>query len=149
MSFTKWNPPVADDCNGLEMIANVIKLRQGPGRDFLFYGKMRRPAEIVNIPKMRWNYQGEDREIYAVFHSAWQSADNREAIVLANWTTQPQTINVRDKNLPESQSEQTTVIYHHSTDRAVASSPLAGMTREREITIAPLSCVMIEITTVS
>jgi hypothetical protein len=48
---------------------------------------------------MRWQHGGRDHHIPAVFHAAWQAPGGRFAVALANWTSEPQSVTVRDSRL--------------------------------------------------
>ena len=97
-NWAEWEPKVGSDRDSLEMIRTVTALRRGPGRDFLVYGRMARPAH-AETELLNWEHDGRSYEVPAVAHAAWQAPDGRFGIVLANWTTQTQTVNIADQRL--------------------------------------------------
>ena len=90
------------------MIRTVTALRRGPGRDYLVFGRMQRPAPIDGIETIRWEYDGKARAVPAVFQAAWQPPDSPAVggagsggfgVVMANWTSDEQTVTITDPRL--------------------------------------------------
>ena len=102
-NWAPWEPHVEDSALAFGMIRAVAALRRGPGKDFLVYGRMLRPAQVQGVQRVRWNFNGRANDLPAVFHSAWQAPDGRMAVVLANWTAQPQTVTLTDERLQAAQ----------------------------------------------
>ncbi len=99
-NWAPWEPKVGSDDDAVEMIRTVTALRRGPGKDFLVFGRMLRPAALEGIPTIEWT-QANAHRIPAVFHSAWQAPDGRVGVVLANWTSQDQAVSVTDPRLAD------------------------------------------------
>jgi hypothetical protein len=97
-NWAEWEPRVGHNAEALEMIRTVTAMRRGPGRDFLVYGRMQRPAEVAT-EIVRWEREGRFYEVPAVAHAAWQSPDGRHGVVLANWTAADQPVVVSDARL--------------------------------------------------
>jgi hypothetical protein len=98
-NWAPWQPVVGDPDKGLAMIRSVTALRRGPGKDFLVFGRMLRPAGVEDIPLIEWKQDGVTQRVPAVFHSAWQAPDGRTGVVLANWTDRDHVVTVRDDRL--------------------------------------------------
>lgn len=134
--WADWHPPVGSNDDALEMIRSVTAIRRGPGRDFLVYGRMQPPARIDSIETIRWQYDQRHCESPALFHAAWQSPTDVFAIVMANWTTEPQTITIIDPRLGKCA---TVHIAAQMLDSEVIDIGDEGAT----VTLPPLSCVLI------
>lgn len=106
-NWAEWEPKVGSNDDALEMIRTVTAMRRGPGRDFLVYGRMMRPARVEGIERIEWEWDGRWHSVDAVFHAAWQAPDTRIGIVLANWTTKDRTVTIRDKRLAKPASVHT------------------------------------------
>lgn len=98
-NWAEWEPKVGDNDAALEMIRTVTAMRRGPGRDFLVYGRMQRPAQVKDVDQVTWEWNGRRYEVPAVAHAAWQAPDGRFGVVLANWTTEPRGVTVCDGRL--------------------------------------------------
>jgi hypothetical protein len=83
------------------MIRAVTSMRRGPGKSYLVYGRMQKPVMAAGVDTVRWEYEGKERSIPAVFHEAWESQDGRFAVALANWTDRPRTVRLRDQRFGE------------------------------------------------
>ena len=144
--FAPWEPKVGSNEDALEMIRTVTALRRGPGKDFLVFGRMLKPAAVNGIQMMEWTHEGRQHRVPSVFHAAWQAPDGRFGIVLANWTTEKQTVIVKDTRLPGTKTGDAVVL--HTADRALRVAPLHGEEGHRTVALAPLSCAMIEVAAV-
>jgi hypothetical protein len=140
--FAPWEPKVGSDEDAFEMIRTVTVLRRGPGKDFLVFGRMLKPAAVNSIQVMEWTHEGRQHRVPSVFHAAWQAPDGRFGIVLANWTTEKQTVIINDTRLPGTKSGDAVVL--HTADRALRVAPLHGEEAHRTVALAPLSCALIE-----
>ncbi|MCE5237675.1 DUF6259 domain-containing protein [bacterium] len=98
VNWADWEPKVGNNANALEMMRVATALRRGAGRDFLVYGRMQRPAEVVTAT-CKWDHNGKHHAVPAVAHCAWQAPDGRHGVALANWTTEAQEITVCDARL--------------------------------------------------
>lgn len=98
-NWAEWEPKVGNNDDALEMIRTVTAMRRGPGRDFLVYGRMMRPARVEGIERIEWEWAGRRHSVDAVFHAAWQAPDGRPGIVLANWTAKDSTATIEDERL--------------------------------------------------
>lgn len=132
-NWAPWLPHVEDSDHAFRMIRAVNDLRRGAGKDFLVYGRMLRPAQINGIQMMEWTWRGRDHKIPAVFHSAWQAPDGRQAIVLANWTPDAQTVLIADDRLQAAPTL-------HVSDGEVHSITLARVGQAVEVMLPALSC---------
>ena len=136
-NWAPWEPRVEDSANAFKMIRAVSALRRGPGKDFVVYGRMLRPAQVDGIPMVEWNYNGRLNRIPAIFHSAWQAQDGRTALVLANWTAEAQTVMIHAGRLGhDALTLQVSAMEVH----AVA---LARMDQGVEVTLPALSCALL------
>jgi hypothetical protein len=137
MNWAPWEPKVGSDDDAVEMIRTVTALRRGPGKDFLVYGRMLRPATVAGIPTIEWTHGKRTHRIPAVFHAAWQAPDGRVGIVLANWTDQEQVIGVSDSQLDGS-------LMLHISGRELTSRDVPDAAGGIRITLPPLSCAVVE-----
>ncbi len=101
-NWAPWEPKMGNPQAGLEMLRTVTALRRGPGKDFLVFGRMLRPAQVDGIQTIAWNCNGRQNRTPAIFHSAWQAPDGRTGFVLANWTNRWWRVTLRDSRLAES-----------------------------------------------
>ena len=131
-----WEPKIGTDEDGLAMIRAVSALRRGPGKPFLVFGRMLRPAQVSGIPWVSWTYLQTPHRVPAVFHSAWQSPDGRFGVVLANWTKDARSVAVTDKRLG-----QAAVL--HLSGRQLQTSKATRQLTGFPITLPPLSCAVL------
>ena len=59
-NWAPWEPKVENSANAFEMIRVVTALRRGPGRDYLIYGRMLRPAGGQPDSNHRMELQGPE-----------------------------------------------------------------------------------------
>ena len=137
-NWAAWQPPVGSDDDALEMIRTITAMRRGPGREFLVFGRMQPPASIDGIETVRWQYDGRDREVPAVFHAAWQSPAGALGIVMANWTTHEQTVTIVDPRL----GQQATV---HTAGSTLISETIRITDDATTVPLPPLTCVLVEV----
>ncbi len=140
-NWAPWEPQVGNPDDGLEMLRTVTALRRGPGRDFLVYGRMLRPAQVEGIRTVEWAYHDRLHRIPAVFHSAWQAPDGRLGFVLANWTTKRQKVTVVDPRLASSGGRPR---LHLSARRRLTRQPVFAE-GWAVVSLPPLSCAVLEI----
>jgi hypothetical protein len=140
-NWAPWEPKVGDQQEGLEMIRTVTALRRGPGKDFLVYGRMLRPANIADIPIEAWEYNGKHHKIPAVFHSAWQAPDGRKGFILANWTDRDQNIVIKDPVIYDTGAQIRLMIFGKEKTIETLDSTLSQV----EIQLPPLSCAVVDI----
>jgi hypothetical protein len=137
-NWAPWEPRVGDDDDAVEVMRTALALRRGPGRDFLVFGRMQRPAAVSGIGVEEWEQASRLHRIPAVFHAAWQAPDRRHGVVLANWTTAPQRVTVRDDRLGAR------IEVHRVGDRlATRTRELATPGRPIRITVPPLGCALL------
>lgn len=98
-NWAPWEPKVGDTVAPLEMMRSVLSIRRGAGRPYLVYGRMERPAEVMGIPLVEWEYGGVPRRVPAVAHSAWSIPSGGTAVMLANWSDRDCELVVRDGRL--------------------------------------------------
>ena len=139
-NWAPWEPKVENSKNAFEMIRAVTALRRGPGRDYLVYGRMLRPARVKRIPTIEWNYKGRNNRIPAVFHACWQAPDGSVGVVLSNWTTTSQTVIIRQ---PDLQAVDADLIAHISGSE-LQTSPVKIKPKGIRLTLPPLSCSLVE-----
>lgn len=137
MTFAPWGPVVGNDADGLEMIRTVTALRRGPGRDFLVLGRMQKPGRVRDVQTVRWSDGKREHSVPAVFHALWQAPDGRLGVVLANWTTEAQTVTIEDDRLPAE-------VFCHVSGRRLTSVSMSGRPGERTLAMEPLSCALVE-----
>ncbi len=139
-NWAPWSPRVGNDNDGLAMIRAVTALRRGPGKDFLVFGRMLRPAEVSEIKTVSWTHEGRAHHIPAVFHAAWQAPDGRMGVALANWTTRRQTVRVRDGRLAATQSGR---VQTHVSGRRLRTLDASFNQGAVEVSLPPLSCALL------
>jgi len=69
------------------VMAQWVALYHGEGRPFLQHGRLLHPPRLESA---KIDYR--ERRLPAVQHNAFEAADGRRAVVLANGTAQPQTV---------------------------------------------------------
>jgi hypothetical protein len=136
INWAEWEPKVGDDRDSLEMIRAVTAMRRGPGRDFLVYGRMQRPAVIDGIPTIQWDFDGKHHAIPAVFHAAWTAPDGRFAVALSNWTN-----GARQVQLAEPRLGATYLL--HTSARGARNADIRQAGRSIKIELAPLSIAVV------
>jgi hypothetical protein len=135
-NWAPWQPDVGSDDDSLKMLRAATALRRGPGRDFLVFGRMLAPARIEGIRTMRWQHGGHDNQIPAIFHAAWQSPAGQFGVVLANWTGEPQEVEICEPRLGER------VVQHLSARTLEAREPAIADGRV-EVSLPPLGCALL------
>ena len=98
-NWANWEPRYENQDNAFAMIRSVLELRRGAGKEFLVFGRMIRPAQVDGIEAVEWEWRGRKNRIPSVFHSAWQTADGKPGVVLANWTDRERKVKVTDGRL--------------------------------------------------
>jgi O-glycosyl hydrolase len=98
---------------------------------------MLRPADVQNVNIIRWQQEGREHQIPAVFHAAWQAPDGRLGIVLANWTTETQEVRVVDERLGDK------VLVSVSVD-SLESRMLSSADGNFMVTLPKLSFILLE-----
>jgi len=136
-NWAPWEPPIGNNDDSLTVLRRTTALRRGKAKDFLVYGRMQRPADVSGIKTIRWQWGGRDHQIPAVFHSAWKSPQGRLGIVLANWTTEPQTVSVVDSRLNHQ------AVVSISSKELKSRVSLADHT-DLKVSLPPLSCALVE-----
>ena len=137
INWAPWEPQVGDNDEALTLLAAATALRRQAGKDFLVFGRMLPPAPIEAIKTMRWQYEGRDHQVPAIFHAAWQSPRQRFGLVLANWTREWQEARVLDPRLGRSDALHLAAGRVESTPYAVTGVPLT-------LHLPPLSCALLE-----
>lgn len=135
-NWAPWNPPVGNNDDSLEGLKRATALRRGKAKDFLVYGRMQRPAAVKGVTTMKWEYNGVLHHIPAVFHSAWHDPDGTFGLVLANWTTEAQTVQISDPRLGKQ--------FIESISASVMRSRVRRMSGEVSVSLPSLSCALIE-----
>jgi hypothetical protein len=139
-NWAPWEPRVENAANALEMIRRVTALRRGPGKDYLVYGRMLRPAEVSGILTVEWTFSGRNNRIPAVFHACWQAPDGSVGVALANWTTAAQTVSIQQAGLrarPDS-------LNVHIAGPELHSSQIEAAAGRIILTLPPISCALLE-----
>ena len=136
--WAPWYPQVGNNDDALQMIKVTTDLRRSKGKDFLVYGRMLRPAKVENIKIIRWQEGGNDHQIPAVFHAAWQAPDGRIGVVLANWTTEAQELCIIDERLGDK------VLETISSSDGLESKMLVSENGSFHVTLPGLSCILLE-----
>jgi len=136
--WAAWEPPMGDEDDTWEVFRTTTALRRGKAHDFLVYGRMERPANVGGIATKNWLAEKRENSIPAVFHAAWRSPNGRFGVVLANWTSEGQTVHVHDKRLGGQCMKTVSAKEMVSTTHAAGSS--------LEVSLPALSCVLLEAT---
>ena len=139
-NWAEWEPRVGNSRNGLAVIRAVTAMRRGAGRSYLVLGRMQKPAAVRGVRTVRWSFGGKRHALPAVFHAAWQGPDCRHAVVLANWTTEAQTVRVLDPRLGEELTE-------HTQARGAKRRKRAAPHGKVEVNVPPLAMVLLESST--
>jgi len=135
-NWAPWENPVGSNADSLRMLRVTTALRRGTGKDFLVYGRMEKPAVIEGIKTMRWQENGKDHQIPAVFHSAWTSPNGRFALALANWTNEAQDIELEDPRLGDAVTQ---IIAAEDPETRTRRAPSGRLT----VTLPALSCALV------
>ena len=138
--WAPWDVEAGSNDDAVEMLAATAALRRGPAADFLVYGRMMQPAQVGEVRTMRWQHDGKDHQIPAVFHAAWQAPDGRLGLVLANWTTETQEITVSDSRLGPT-------VTQHGSARGLDSQTRQTSSGELSVTLPALSCTLLDTAT--
>jgi len=133
-NWATWEPKVGSNDDSLEMIRTVTAMRRGPGRDFLVFGRMQRPA-LLQCEIMRWTHNENNYEVPAVAQGAWTAPDGRFGIVLANWTTETQKVAINDTRL----GDQATL---HSCAAVQEQATLDVADGQLDLSLPSMSCVL-------
>lgn len=136
-NWATWEPKVGNDDHALKVIRTTTAMRCGPGKDYLVYGRMQRPAVLENVEVITWEHSGRVFRVPAVFDAAWQSPAGRLGVVLANWTELNQNIQINDARLGEN------VTVYLSANKLTSESigvPHGMIT----VSVPPHSCVLVE-----
>jgi len=136
-NWAPWEPYVGDNEAALRLLRAATALRRGPAREFLVYGRMQPPARIEQIVTVRWQENGHDHQIPAVFHSAWKTLDGGFGLVLANWTDLEQTVHIDDSRLGNAMTQHIAAPDLESRAVSTGKSGLA-------LRLPPLSCALLE-----
>jgi len=135
-NWAEWEPKVGSNEDALAMIRAVTLMRRGPGRPFLVYGRMLRPADVAGVKVIEWEHDGRRHAVPAVAHAAWQAPDGSYGVALANWTTEERSVTVTDPRLGERAQVSITGAECSTTDVATTDG---GVT----LSLPPLSCGLI------
>lgn len=138
--WAPWDVEAGSNDDAVEMLAATTALRRGPAADFLVYGRMMQPAQVGEVRTMRWQHDGKDHQIPAVFHAAWQAPDGRLGLVLANWTTETQEVAVSDSRLGPT-------VTQHGSARSLDSQTRQTSSGELSVTLPALSCTLLDTAT--
>jgi hypothetical protein len=141
-NWAPWKPKVGNADDALEMIRTVTALRRGPGKDFLVFGRMLKPATLDGVRLVEWTHEGRQHQVPAVFHAAWQAPDGRLGIVLANWTTDEQEVILEHPRLSATKAGEAVVA--HESARQLVRRSLPGIEGQRNVTLPPLACALVE-----
>jgi hypothetical protein len=136
INWAPWDNPLGDNEESLAMLHSATALRRGPGKPYLVFGRMLAPADVTSAT-MEWRHDRLFHEVPAVFHAAWQGQDGRFAVVLANWTQQPQDVTIHDARL-------TDTVQVHVAAPAVTSGTQAVANGSLTLQLPPLSCTVVE-----
>jgi len=138
-NWAPWEPYIEEsDYYGL--IRAVSALRRGPGRDFLVFGRMMRPAEVTDVAKKTWRFEDRDNTLDTVFHTAWRSPGGKHGVVFANWTGEDQSCTVRDGRVL-SGSARLGVFSAGSGENTRVYDKAGGSLR---VDLPPYSCALVE-----
>ena len=136
LNWAPWQPKVGSNDDALEMLRTVTAMRRGPGRNFLVYGRMQRPAGVSGVKIIQWESNGQKRAVPAVAHASWQAPDHRYGVVLANWTTESCAVVVAAPKLGKSATL-------HLSGKKMETSTVEASPDGFHVTLPPLSCALI------
>lgn len=118
-----WKERMGSQESIRELLKNTQTMRRGSGKPYLVYGRMERPAQIGDIPVLRWEFGNRIQEAPALFHSFWKSREGRYAAVLVNWTDESRTVTLYDRRL----SEEKRTITVPARDCVLTEAEISGM----------------------
>lgn len=98
-NWAPWDAQPGSQAAAIGMLNTVNTMRRCVASDWLVYGKMQRPAELLETEMVQWRYGKRYNELPAVFHSVWSAPDGRTAAVLANWTGKEQWVKIADARI--------------------------------------------------
>jgi hypothetical protein len=136
VNWAPWQPNIGNHDDALQMLRATTALRRGPAKPFLVFGRMLAPAHVAPIPTMRWQTGGRDQQMAAIFHAAWQAPDGQLGWVLANWTDTPQSVTLRDAQLPAN-------VQVHVATQEVASQLCTVTDQQLTLDLPPVSCLLV------
>ena len=100
-NWAPWDAPVADPAPGLAVLRAGLALRRGVARDLLVFGRMEATARVTGMTTERWSAEGRDHAIPGVVHRTWSAPDGTLGLVLANWTSEAQSVVVDDRRFAD------------------------------------------------
>jgi hypothetical protein len=136
INWAPWDQPVGSNDDSLELLRTTTALRRGAAQPFLVYGRMQPPARVEGIRTIRWQRDGSDHQIPAIYHSVWQAPDGRLGWTLANWTNEPQTVSVHDPRLGNQVTE-------HVVGRTAMSQSRQCADGSLQVELPPLGCLLL------
>ena len=135
-NWAPWQPKVGNNEDALEMIRTVTAMRRGQGRDFLVYGRMQHPAAVSGVHMVKWEKDGRKYSVPAIAHASWQAPNGRYGVVLANWTTESQSVGVSNARFGKSATV-------HVCGKKTEVSTVVADQDGFHVTLPPLSCELI------
>jgi hypothetical protein len=136
-NWAPWKPEVGNNEHSLEMLRTTTALRRSAGKPYLVFGRMLSPSVVEGIKTVRWDRDGREHAIPAVFHSAWNSWNGRFGFVAANWTADDQVIVVSDSRLGSS-------VRQSVSGKELTSSQVNVARGKVELVLPPLGCSLLE-----
>jgi hypothetical protein len=135
--WSRWDSSMGNNDDAVTMLRRAVGMRRGKGREFLLWGRMLKPAEWCDARTVHWESNRQVFDIPPVFHSAWQAPDGRLGVVLANWTSEEQRVNLSDPRLGRGVTETISSGKSTTRSRSVNGGKIS-------LSIPPLSCTLLE-----
>jgi hypothetical protein len=141
-NWAPWEPRVGNYDAGIEMLRSVTALRRGPGKNYLVFGRMLRPAQVNGIKTIEWEHEGHKNSIPNVFHSTWQAQNGQIGYFLVNWTHKRARVQLTDEHLPLANQGDITL---YVSGKNLHQKNISPADQSITISLPPLSCVLCEI----
>ncbi len=136
---TDWSVPSPDQTRAATLIRNLNAWRRGAAKPFLHLGRMGKPLPLEGVRDIPMVCrQGGVLHWPSLMTSRWTSPEGKQAQIVANYLTTPQSFAVR---LDDNQFAHVE-IYH--SPAATQGTPATVHEGRIDLNVAPLSAVMIE-----
>ncbi len=135
-----WDKPAGDQDAAYAVLRNAMAIRREVGKDFLLFGRMRRPLPVSDVNIVSWTFETEANAVPAVEHALWEARDGRLAMALANWTAQDQPITVDLSGLAGREA-----VLQMSRAGTITAAPVESG-RQASLTLPAHTCALLIVT---
>lgn len=98
--WARWDEPSGDQQAILDFLRRAVAMRTDVARDFLVFGQLLGIEALEEVETVAWIEGARAETKDAVLSARWRSQDGREAVALANWTTELRTAQLRVAEAP-------------------------------------------------